>query len=154
MTGSPRAGLGDAASATELRGASGPVFAFGQAKLYQADCLDWLADQPDNSYHGCVTDPPYGLVEYTALEQEKLRARKGGVWRIPPSFDGHPRSPLPRFTTLTDADLDHLQRFFREWGEAIKRVLVPGAHVVVAANPLVSHLVSSSLYRAGLERRG
>ena len=31
------------------------------------------------------------------------------------------RSPLPRFTTLTDADLHHLQRFFREWGEALKR---------------------------------
>jgi len=31
---------------------------------------------------------------------------------------------------------------------------VPGAHILVAANPLVSYLVSYSLGRAGLERRG
>jgi DNA modification methylase len=134
--------------------APAPVAVFGQARLYHADCLDWLAEQPENSIHACVTDPPYGLVEYTPREQAKLRARKGGVWRIPPSFDGHQRSPLPRFTTLTDADLEHLQKFFTEWGRALRRVLVPGAHVAVAANPLVSHLVSVALYKAGLERRG
>jgi site-specific DNA-methyltransferase (adenine-specific) len=33
-------------------------------------------------------------------------------------------------------------------------VLVPGANVVVASNPLVSHLVSGALAGAGLERRG
>lgn len=131
-----------------------PAFTYGQANLYHADCLDWLAAQPENSIHGCVTDPPYGLVEYTAHEQKKLRSRKGGVWRIPPTYDGHTRSPLPRFTTLTSADLEHLQKFFLEWSEAIKRVLVPGAHVIVAANPLVSHFVSVSMDKAGLERRG
>ncbi|MET9928000.1 MULTISPECIES: DNA methyltransferase [unclassified Streptomyces] len=131
-----------------------PVFTHGQAKLYQGDCLDWLASQPDSSIHGCVTDPPYGLVEYTAHEQKKLRSKKGGVWRIPPSYDGHTRSPLPRFTTLTSADLENLQRFFLQWGEELKRVLVPGGHVMVAANPLVSHLVSVALYKADLERRG
>lgn len=34
------------------------------------------------------------------------------------------------------------------------RVLVPGANVVVASNPLLSYLVSGALSRAGLERRG
>lgn len=131
-----------------------PIFTYGRAKLYQADCLDWLSTQPENSIHGCVTDPPYGLVEYTEHEQRKLRAQKGGVWRIPPSYDGHKRSPLPRFTTLTSADLENIERFFQQWGEALKRVLVPGGHVMVAANPLVSHLVSIALYKAGLERRG
>lgn len=33
-------------------------------------------------------------------------------------------------------------------------VLVPGANVVVASNPLLSYLVSGALARAGLERRG
>lgn len=131
-----------------------PIFTHGKAKLYLRDCMDWLANADENSIHACVTDPPYGLVEYTPAQQAKLRAGRGGVWRIPPSFDGHQRAPLPRFTTLTDADLQQLQRFFMEWGEQVKRVLVPGGHVVVAANPLVSHLVSASLARAGLERRG
>ena len=31
---------------------------------------------------------------------------------------------------------------------------MPGAHVVVASNPLVSYIVSNSLVNAGLERRG
>lgn len=131
-----------------------PVFTHGGAVLYNADSLDWLADQSANSIHAVVTDPPYGLVEYTPREQRKLRAGKGGVWRIPPAFDGHQRAPLPRFTTLTQAELDQLERFFRTLGEAMLPVLVPGAHVLVAANPLVSHLVSYSLGRAGLERRG
>jgi DNA modification methylase len=130
------------------------VFEYGQVKLYQADCLEWMAEQPENNFHACVTDPPYGLVEYTATQQAKLRKGRGGVWRIPPSYDGHTRSPLPRFTTLTEADLKQLQKFFHEWGEGLRRILVPGAHVVVAANPLVSHLISISLTNAGLERRG
>ena len=131
-----------------------PVFSFGRATLYHSDCMDWLSRQPENSVHACVTDPPYGLVEYTPAQQSKLRAGKGGVWRIPPSYDGHLRSPLPRFTTLTDADLVQLSRFFTEWGRAVRRVLVPGGHLLVAANPLVSHLVSTALDDAGLERRG
>jgi len=131
-----------------------PSFQYGNAKLFQGDSLEWLASQPENSIHGVVTDPPYGLIEYTPTQLAKLRAGRGGTWRIPPSFDGHQRAPLPRFTTLTDSELDDLERFFRKFGEILRPVLVPGAHVVVAANPLVSHLVSYALDAAGFERRG
>jgi site-specific DNA-methyltransferase (adenine-specific) len=130
------------------------VFTYGSATLYAGNCLEWLARRPENSIHAVVTDPPYGLVEYSDHHQQKLRAGRGGVWRIPPSFDGHMRSPLPRFTTLTDAELKQLAAFFESWAAALLPALVPGAHVVVATNPLVSHLVSHSLDRSGLERRG
>lgn len=133
---------------------SKPALVHGQAMLYRADCLEWLAAQPEKSVHGVVTDPPYGLVEYTPREQGKLRSGKGGVWRVPPSFDGHQRAPVPRFTTLTAVDLEQLSRFFRVWGETLLPVLVPGGHVLVASNPLVSHLLSRALGDAGLERRG
>lgn len=126
----------------------------GRARLILSDCLDWLARQPRNSIHAIVTDPPYGLVEYTEVEQMKLRAGRGGVWRIPPSFDGAKRSPLPRFTVLKPTDLEALDRFFFAWASALTEVLVPGANVVVASNPLLSHRVSTALARAGLERRG
>jgi DNA modification methylase len=126
----------------------------GRAELVGADCLDWLAARPPNSIHAVVTDPPYGLHEYTVEQQAKLRAGKGGVWRIPPSFDGHTRAPLPRFTTLTTAQLEELDRFFYDWTRALLPALVPGANVVVASNPLLSHIVAASLARAGLERRG
>jgi tRNA G10 N-methylase Trm11 len=127
---------------------------YGQSLLYKADCLEWLADAAELSVHAVVTDPPYGLVEYTPREQEKLREGRGGVWRIPPSFDGCQRAPLPRFTTLSTADLAQLARFFEVWGRALLPILVPGAHVLVASNPLVSYLVSNSLAATGLERRG
>ena len=76
-------------------------YAFGRSRLFEADCISWLQQQPENSIHAVVTDPPYGLVEYTSAQQEKLRIGKGGIWRIPPSFDGTKRSPLPRFTVLS-----------------------------------------------------
>jgi site-specific DNA-methyltransferase (adenine-specific) len=119
-----------------------------------ADCSAWLAAQPDNSIHAVVTDPPYGLVEYSEPEQEKLRSGRGGVWRIPPSFDGAKRSPLPRFTVLKPTELEALEHFFFDWSRRLIRVLVPGANVIVASNPLLSHLASGALARAGLERRG
>lgn len=127
---------------------------FGNATLVHADCFTWLEQQADQSFHAVVTDPPYGLHEYTSEQQEKLRNGRGGVWRIPPSFDGHKRSPLPRFTTLSAAQLDDLQRFFHVWGRLLLPKLVPGAHVLVASNPLMSYIVSKALADSGLERRG
>lgn len=126
----------------------------GRATLVHADCLAWLEQQPPNSFHAVVTDPPYGLLEYTEDEQKKLRAGRGGVWRIPPSFDGSKRSPLPRFTVLKPSDLDALEQFFFIWARRLIGVIVPGANVVVASNPLLSYLVSGALSKAGLERRG
>jgi site-specific DNA-methyltransferase (adenine-specific) len=127
---------------------------FGRAILFHADCFDWLEQQEDNSLHAVVTDPPYGLHEYTPEQQAKLRTGQGGVWRIPPSFDGHIRSPLPRFTTLTPEQLEELQTFFFMWGKLLLPKLVPGAQLVLASNPLLSYIVSGALADAGFERRG
>jgi len=126
----------------------------GNAKLFHGDCFDWLEAQEDNSIHAVVTDPPYGLHEYTPEQQLKLRKRKGGVWRIPPSYDGHTRSPLPRFTTLGESQRGYLRTFFFVWARLLLPKLVPGANVIVASNPLLSYIVSNALADAGLERRG
>jgi len=131
-----------------------PVVTVGKAKLYQADAFEWLALEPPSSIHACVTDPTYGLVEYTEVEQRKLRAGKGGVWRIPPSFDGHRRAPLPRFTVLDAHDRTQLYAFFKKLGALLNRVLVPGGNVVVASNPLLSHIVGSAMSEGGLKLRG
>ena len=129
-------------------------FKFGTATLFHGDCFDWLDAREDCTIHAVVTDPPYGLHEYTLTEQSKLRKGRGGVWRIPPSFDGHSRSPVPRFTTLTDSQRDDLREFFFVWARLLLPKLTPGANVVVASNPLLSHIVSGALSDAGLERRG
>jgi site-specific DNA-methyltransferase (adenine-specific) len=122
--------------------------------LVQADAFEWLASAPPRSIHAVVTDPPYGLIEYTPDELAKLRRGMGGIWRIPPAFDGHRRSPLPRFTVLRGADREALRRFFARFAEVLHPVLVPGAHVVVATNPLLSHLVCEPMLAAGFEKRG
>ena len=131
-----------------------PVATVGQAKLYEADSFEWLASEPASSIHACVTDPPYGVLEYTEEEQEKLRKGKGGVWRIPPSFDGHKRAPLPRFTVLDEDDRLKLHAFFTKLGILLNRVLVPGGNVIVASNPLLTHIVASAMSEGGLEVRG
>lgn len=122
--------------------------------LYHQDCRKWLNARDKNSIHAVVTDPPYGLHEYSPEQIAKLRKGRGGVWRIPPSFDGNVRAPLPRFTTLNQKQLDELSVFFFDWARSLMPVLVPGANVIVASNPLLSYLISNSLANAGLERRG
>jgi DNA modification methylase len=131
-----------------------PSFRFGRSVLHHGDCLEWLRRQPPCTIHAVVTDPPYGLNEYSPREQRKLRAGRGGVWRIPPAYDGVERAPLPRFTVLTPVDLAALDAFFFDWARALLPALAPGANVIVASQPLVSFIVGSALARAGLERRG
>lgn len=134
--------------------AQGYEVRIGDATLVHADCRQWLRNQATNTVHAVVTDPPFGLLEYTPKEQAKLRRGQGGVWRLPPAFDGVRRAPVPRFTVLSSANREQLAAYFEDWAAALLPVLVPGANVVVAANPLLSHTVAGALDRAGLERRG
>ncbi|WAS92907.1 DNA-methyltransferase [Nannocystis punicea] len=121
--------------------------------LVRGDGLRWMAARPERSIHAIVTDPPYGLKEYTALETAKLRSGHGGVWRIPPTMGGSTRSPLPRFTVLSSDERDALEQFFADFAAQAMRVLVPGAHVFIAGNPLLSHLVYGPFLAAGFEKR-
>lgn len=134
----------------EPAGASSP----GAYEIQHTDAFEWLADAAACSIHAVVTDPPYGLVEYTEEQLEKRKNGNGGVWRIPPSFDGCERSPLPRFTVLTQEDKEALRGFFARLADELMRVLVPGAHVFVATNPLISYLVYEPFIAAGFEKRG
>ncbi len=122
--------------------------------LHQRNCIDWMGGRPEQSVHAIVTDPPYGLKEYTTEEKKKLRRGRGGIWRIPPSYDGCERSPVPRFTVLTDSDLNDLREFFSSFAKKAFRILVPGGHLFIASSPLLSHLVYLPLMEAGFEKRG
>jgi DNA modification methylase len=122
--------------------------------LHLADCLRWMEARDENSIHAIVTDPPYGLKEYSLPEKEKLRRGRGGVWRIPPSFDGCERGAVPRFTVLSEAERVSLRDFFHEFAQRALRIMVPGAHLFIATNPLLSHLVYVPLMEAGFEKRG
>lgn len=123
-------------------------------ELVLAEALQWMSQRDENSIHAIVTDPPYALVEYDEKDHGKMRAGKGGVWRIPPSFDGSKRSPLPRFTVLRAEERERLTTFFKAFAFQAARILVPGGHLVIAANPLLSTTVFAACETSALEKRG
>ena len=51
-------------------------------QIFNIDAFEWLQRAPMNSIHAVVTDPPYGLVEYSEKELAKLKGGRGGVWRL------------------------------------------------------------------------
>jgi DNA modification methylase len=123
-------------------------------RVFHCDSFEWLDAAKPCSIEAVVTDPPYGVVEYTEEQLRKRKTGKGGIWRIPPSFDGCQRSPLPRFTVLTNIEKRQLREFFVRLSSRLMRVLVPGAHVFIATNPLVSNLVYEPFIASGFEKRG
>jgi site-specific DNA-methyltransferase (adenine-specific) len=133
-----------------------PVAGKGMAgyDLLHGDCFAWMKDQSEAAVEAIVTDPPFGLVEYSEEQLAKRQTGKGGVWRIPPELDGIQRKPLPRFTVLRAHEVDSLVTFFELWGREALRILAPGGHVIIAGNPLLSPFVASALMAVGFERRG
>lgn len=125
----------------------------GKSLLVHEDCFNWLKKIPEMSIDAVVTDPPFGVKEFEIGEIERMQNGDAGIWRIPPSFDGSKRAPLPRFTALDQKERDILYRFFREWADFLLPTLKPGAHVFVASNSFMSQLVFSSLIEGGLEFR-
>lgn len=125
-----------------------------RATYVHEDAVRWLADLPPNSIHAIVTDPPYGLIEYEDHQLKKRASGSGGVWRIPPSFDGVKRAPLPRFTILSREEITQLHGFFAAVAFGALRALVPGGHVFIAANPLLSTMCFHAFQETGFEKRG
>ncbi|PCN49805.1 DNA methylase [Candidatus Geothermarchaeota archaeon ex4572_27] len=123
-------------------------------EIYCDDCIKWLKSREPLSIHAIVTDPPYGFREFQSEELEKMRAKSGGIWRIPPKIGGYERAPLPRFTVLSKEELDYIEDYMSEFARLAYKVLVPGAHVFIASNQLVMHRVMRAFERAGFEVRG
>jgi site-specific DNA-methyltransferase (adenine-specific) len=126
----------------------------GKSLIVQADCFEWFSRVPENSFHAIVTDPPYGVKEYDADQLAKRAAGQGGIWRIPPSYDGHTRAPLPRFTALDADERERMRQFFVDWARLAVHTLRPGGHVFVATNAFISQLLYDALVEGGLEFRG
>ncbi|MEF2278024.1 DNA methyltransferase [Deinococcus sp. YIM 134068] len=119
-----------------------------------ANCFEWLAAQPEHSFHAVLTDPPYSVVDFSPTEIEKMRHGVGGIWRIPMEIGGSVRRPQPRFTVLTTEQKRQVYQYFRDWGQVLNPTLVPGSHVLVATNVLLSSRVQTALEDAGFEYRG
>ena len=125
-----------------------------QYTIHNTDSLDWLRTQRTKSFHAVVTDPPFGNTEYTSRELTKRSRKKGGIWRLPNARDGAVRQPTPRFTVMNDHDRMGVLAFHLRLAPELFRVLVPGAHVMISSQCLVSHLVAHAFMMAGFEARG
>jgi site-specific DNA-methyltransferase (adenine-specific) len=123
-------------------------------KIYHTDAFEWLSKRRRASIHAVVTDPPYGIVEYLPDQLVKQRNGKGGIWRLPHNYDGHKRNPIPRFTVLKEIDHRRISKFHSRLARLLVRILVPGGHVIIASQNLLSHLVIRSFVQAGFEFRG
>jgi DNA modification methylase len=123
-------------------------------KIYHIDAFEWLANRRRASIQAVVTDPPYGIIEYTPEQLSKRRNGNGGIWRLPQNYDGHKRSPMPRFTVLTSTDHLRIREFHSRLAPLLYKVLVPGGHVVLSSQNLLSHLVIQEFIDAGFDMRG
>jgi len=129
-------------------------FTLENGLIVRADCFEWMKLIPESSIHAVVTDPPYGVKEYEPEQLEKRTNGNGGVWRIPPSFDGHVRSPLPRFTALNNGERKQMRDYFSEWAKLVLKIIRPGGHIFIASNAFLSQIVFSAIGEQGFEFRG
>lgn len=123
-------------------------------EIFHVDAFEWLEERANRSIHAVVTDPPYGIVEYMPGQLEKRRNGNGGIWRLPQNYDGFKRNPMPRFTVLGPTDHARIREFHVRFASLVFRILVPGAHVIVASQNLISYLVASAFVESGFEIRG
>lgn len=73
---------------------------------------------------------------------------------MPHNYDGQKRSPTPRFTILRRQEHAEIKLFHERLAPLLLRVLVPGGHVVIASQNLLSHFVVRVFSEAGFELRG
>jgi len=117
------------------------------------DAFSWLPLRDAQSVEAVVTDPPYGLVEYSDDQLAKRKNGKG-IWRLPQAYDGYERTSMPRFTVLKEGDRTRIQTFHEKLAPMLYRVLVPGGHAFVASHNLFTHLLINAFSACGFELRG
>jgi DNA modification methylase len=123
-------------------------------QIIHGDAFAWLEVRRAKSVHAIVTDPPFALVEYRQDQLDKRANGSGGIWRLPQAYDGCSRRPMPRFTVLGPKEWLAIRNFHDKLSKDLLRVLVPGGHVIIASQTLLSHLVTSAFTSAGFELRG
>ena len=109
--------------------------------IHHADVLDALRAMPDNSFHGCLTDPPYGLSQ----------GKKGGTGQASENL----KSPAGR-SRATTGFMGHTWDAFvppaEVWREVL-RVLRPGAHLLAFGGTRTFHRLMCAIEDAGFEVR-
>ena len=132
--------------------------------VLHGDLFDVLPTIEADSIDACVTDPPYGLgfmgkqwdTFKPGVAEGRItenRAKDSGN----PNLKGRTRGPASSPSAVEyDRSLEG-QREFQSWTEAwareVRRVLKPGAYLVVCGAPRSYHRMASGLEDAGFEIR-
>ena len=103
---------------------------------------------------------PWSRIRHTALSNTtagttpKCGRDKGGYGASRRRGTGPGGGRCPRFTVLSRRETAELHEFFGGLALAAARVLVPGGHVLIASNPLLSTMTFHAFQAAGLDKRG
>jgi len=119
--------------------------------LLKGNCLELLAEMPDNSVDSIVTDPPYGLSfmgkswdgPAGMLGQIATGDEKRGAYAYGGS---HSRGYI-------DNDNLAFQAWTTEWAIQALRVLKPGGHLLAFGGSRTYHRLASAVEDAGFEIR-
>lgn len=144
--------------------------------LYHGDCLDVLAELPENSVDAVVTDPPYGLEfmgkEWDAPWKHGFAATgyNDAQRMARPNF-GSSRNPMCRACrkhqrgkdrcVCDSPDFDErpadsnlaFQLWCHQWAEQCLRVLKPGGHMLAFGGTRTWHRLACAIEDAGFEIR-
>jgi len=134
--------------------ATSPRPDLGLTEMLHLSTFDWLRARAERSVNAVISDPPFSGVDFSPEQLERLRTGSGGLWRHAPVMNGSARRPMPRFTTTPPEQKRQFQAFFHLWATLLRPTLVPGAPVLLAANPLMASRLQLALEDAGLEYRG
>ena len=111
--------------------------------VFNADCLEWLRQQPDNSIDAVICDPPYGLSNTKPAQvADVLKAWVAGDTEAVPAKRGG----------FMGKDWDSFVPPPAVWAECL-RVLKPGGHMAVFAGARTQDLMGLSIRLAGFEIR-
>lgn len=128
--------------------------------IHHGDCIEVLAELPDNSVHAVVTDPPYGL-EFMGKDWDAPWKAAGAVIKDPATErggfqDGNGGNPYSRsrieYGRGGDASVG-FQTWCQQWATECLRVLKPGGHILAFGGTRMWHRLAAAVEDAGFEIR-
>jgi len=126
-------------------------------KIICGDCLEVMADMPDNYFDSIITDPPYGLgfmgKDWDTFK-DAVHTKKEGHY-ITKAVDGSSIRHQKGFSAASSAGLyDHsrnaeFQAWFTVWGKEALRVSKPGAIMLIFGGTRTYHRLTCAIEDAG-----
>lgn len=122
-------------------------------QFFGVDCFEWLAAAASDCIHVVGTNPPYGPLEYMLTQSHNFVTDEVefGAIRL---HSAEISVSGPSLYSLYRPRATEPARLFERLGACLLRVLIRGALIYTATDPLVSNLVFELFMATGFEKRG